>query len=204
MEEKLYGTGGVECPVLVSGPREAPGILLLHGYSFTRRVWVETGTLQALSAEGFRVVAPDMPYGRETACSKRTRSIDLNILMVEAAVKAFVGKPYVLLGASLGGKIASYYSVTREMPGGLILVAPAIRSGDRIADKLRLLRRIPVLVMWGTRDRIVSKKVIEWIVEETGGRLIVFEGAGHPLYLDYPDRFNLLVAEFARSTIGRS
>ncbi len=192
METRVYGVDSVECEYIVEGPRGAQPVLLLHGYSFRWKTWVEAGTVAALAEAGYRVVAPDMPYGRSTSCTKRSRSIEFNLNAVDAVIREALGSATpALVGASLGGRVAVHYAVSRSTPPALVLIAPALQSSDPVWGRLRLLRgRTSVAVFWGTRDTIVGRRIVEELAREAGGELIVYEGAGHALYLDQPERFN--------------
>jgi pimeloyl-ACP methyl ester carboxylesterase len=56
---------------------------------------------------------------------------------------------------------------------------------------------IPVLVIYGTRDEIVSLDELKVFVEGfKNGELKIYEDARHPAYLDYPDQFRNDVYQF--------
>lgn len=73
-------------------------------------------------------------------------------------------------------------------------------DGQRVSAAELLPRmKIPTLVVWGERDRLIpmshAKAAVEYLPD---ARLVVFEGAGHFPHLDQPDRFASLMWEFTR------
>jgi len=86
----------------------------------------------------------------------------------------------------------AFLATTRSVidPGGQTVTA---------RDSLRLDIDIPILVVWGTRDRMIpawhatlAEKVFP------GCRVELFEGAGHFPHLDEPERFAELVSDFMK------
>lgn len=202
LETRIYWAGGVECRVsyLVKGT-SVPPILFLHGYSFTGDTWSEAGIINAVVKEGIDVAAPDMPYGKKTECSKHSRSIELNLQAIRAVVESILGgrEPFIV-GASLGGRVALYYAVGRELPG-LLLASPALREDDPIWSRVRHVRA-PALIIRGQRD-FVPRKIHEKLSRKLNAPLLVYEGAGHAMYLDQPERFTRDLLDFYRRATSR-
>ena len=76
-------------------------------------------------------------------------------------------------------------------------------EGQRVdaSDRLYLAATLPVLLVWGARDRFIPVahgRDAQALIP--GSRLEVFERAGHFPHLDEPDRFAQLLYEFAHST----
>jgi pimeloyl-ACP methyl ester carboxylesterase len=76
-------------------------------------------------------------------------------------------------------------------------------TGQRVraTDRLYLAGRLPVLIIWGARDRIIplghGRRAHELI---PGSRFEVFERSGHFPHLDEPDRFVRTLGEWIDST----
>jgi pimeloyl-ACP methyl ester carboxylesterase len=76
-------------------------------------------------------------------------------------------------------------------------------SGQRVraTDRLYLATQLPLLIVWGARDRVIpiahGERAHELVA---GSRLEVFERAGHFPHLDEPERFASLLEEWVRST----
>lgn len=188
MKEGFYGVGGVECRILWSPEGSRAPVLFLHGFSFTGSTWREIGVLDYLSERGNSWAAPDMPYGRRTDCTKHTRDIEFNVEAAREVVRRYLdGREPVVVGASLGGRVAVAYG-SRYPVKGLLLLAPAIRPGT---EEWKAARKIeaPTLIVAGTRDRIVPLNVLRTLASEMGAKLIVYEDAGHAMYLESPERF---------------
>ena len=192
--EVVVGGDGVECTALVEEGRD-PGVLFLHGYSFRYAVWTETGAVEVPSSLGLSWAAPDMPYGKSTSCSSRTFSVDVNLAVArEAAKRAGMGR-MVVVGASLGARYAVYMAHAANVRG-LVLVGPALGRDEKAWDLARGVR-VPVLIIWGDRDRVVGRKAVE-LLSRTFPRasLEVVEGAGHVVHRDSPDEFRVLLKRF--------
>ena len=55
----------------------------------------------------------------------------------------------------------------------------------------------PALLIWGSEDRVVPpERGQELVAGLARGRLVVLEGAGHPAYLDQPERFHAELVDF--------
>jgi pimeloyl-ACP methyl ester carboxylesterase len=163
-------------------------IVFLHGFSFTSDVWSEIGVFEALCGKAIPFVAPDMPYGMKVKRSFKSRDPDKNVnTLAEALGSVGVNSAY-LVGASLGGYIALRYTITKGGATGLTLIAPVNSLEENIIEYFRS-NPVPVQVIYGSNDNIVSKKELEEFTSLVGGDLLVYEDAPHPAYLKYPDRF---------------
>ena len=84
-----------------------------------------------------------------------------------------------------------------EAVSGLVAVAPV-----EIARWMPSLSgsTVPTLGIWGENDSVVPLREGERLCANMADcRLEVLAGAGHPCYLDAPDRFHALLLEFAGS-----
>jgi pimeloyl-ACP methyl ester carboxylesterase len=76
-------------------------------------------------------------------------------------------------------------------------------GGQRVAatDRLYLAQRMPTMMMWGERDRIIpvrhGRAAHDMI---PGSRFEVFPDAGHFLYRDEPRRFVKTLSDFIDNT----
>ena len=104
-----------------------------------------------------------------------------------------------IVGPSMGGGYALAYALSRpERVGALVLVSPSVyRIAEQEKKKLPNLD-IPVLLVWGDRDRVFPLDEYGRPLKETlpRARLVVVEKAGHGVYLDKPEEFNRLLIEF--------
>jgi pimeloyl-ACP methyl ester carboxylesterase len=76
-------------------------------------------------------------------------------------------------------------------------------AGQRVraTDRLYLATRLPLLIIWGARDRIIpvahGRRAHELVPDS---RLEVFEGSGHFPHLDEPDRFARTLRDWIATT----
>jgi pimeloyl-ACP methyl ester carboxylesterase len=76
-------------------------------------------------------------------------------------------------------------------------------GGQRVSavDRLYLAEAVPVLIVWGARDRLVPAHHADHAHREIrGSRLALFERAGHLPQLEEPSRFVEVLERFLRET----
>jgi pimeloyl-ACP methyl ester carboxylesterase len=161
-------------------------LVFLHGYAFTSEVWVKLHVLRSLEEHAVPFAAVDMPYGRDSVCTPKTRDVMANIILVAATVRNIFGRVNpVLVGASLGGYIALQYSLQHPVHG-LLLIAPVGTHEFKGHPRLEM----HVQVIYGSRDRIVPfGEMREFVRSLPTAKLVVYEGANHPAYLGNANRF---------------
>ncbi len=187
MKEEPFNLGKYRCRVIYD-QRPGTPVILLHGYNFTSDVWIRIGLMDLFEKEKIPYAAIDMPYGARSICSPKTRSVEENIWVIHEVLHGLFPmiKP-LIVGASLGGYIALKYSVKYPV-AGLFLIAPVHGLEKELVEKYEELS-IPVVLVWGTKDHIVSKEEMEELAKRLDARLLIYEDAKHPAYLDQPDRF---------------
>lgn len=192
MKEESINLNQFRCRVL-SSSGEGPAVIFLHGFMFTSLVWREIGLLQLLEKEKIPFTAIDMPYGQQSECEPKSSDPKDNIDIV----KQVAGKKDIIVGASLGGKIALNYSLAHSA-GGLFLVAPAGVANDKSLSKLKALT-IPAMIIYGEEDAIVPIHEMNALSETLSAPLRMYKNAGHAAYLDQPEKFLADVVSFYRS-----
>jgi pimeloyl-ACP methyl ester carboxylesterase len=76
-------------------------------------------------------------------------------------------------------------------------------GGQKVSavDRLYLAEAVPVLILWGARDRLVPAHHAEHAHHEIpGSRLEVFEDAGHLPQIEEPTRFVEVLERFLQET----
>ncbi len=177
-------------------------IVLLHGWSFTSKNWLDVGAFSRLSVHGYNVYSPDYPGFGMSPVSERyaiQRGIIGNgVMFIHDYAEALGLGKMVLLGASMGGGMAISFAI--DMPEKLdavIAVAPAWIEGRR--ESLKKISS-PVLFIWGSRDSVVPVSLArDYSASVKGSRLKIIDGAGHPVYIDRPDEFFDTVDDFLES-----
>ena len=101
----------------VAGPRGGNPIILLHGASWTRKMWLPQ--VKRLSGE-FRVIALDLPGHGSLAGTRLT--LDAAVEIVAETIDRQAGSRALLVGSSLGGYVAiETASRIPERVAGLVL-----------------------------------------------------------------------------------
>lgn len=140
---------GIRTLYLEAGPPDAPPVLLLHGLGATN-----ASLLPVLAdlATDFRVLAPDLPGFGSSDAPGAAYNPAWFAAWVEDFLRAVDARPAVLLGNSLGGRIALEVGLT--YPGsarGLVLLtpSPAFRRLRQLTPVVRLLSpqwgRLPMM-----------------------------------------------------------
>jgi 2-succinyl-6-hydroxy-2,4-cyclohexadiene-1-carboxylate synthase len=144
--------------------RVAPTVVLLHGFTQTRRSWRRT--VQALGGR-YRALAPDLPGHGQAA--HRVASFDA----CTAYVRALAPTRFTLAGYSMGGRIALHDALTlREQIDRLLLIG----AGPGLADpQERAARR--------TADEALAARI-----EAVGVEQFAREWAAQPLFAGQPER----------------
>jgi pimeloyl-ACP methyl ester carboxylesterase len=165
-------------------------ILLLHGAKFQAATWKELTTLDCLGDAGYRPHAIDLPgFGKSPGCTEAH----------EAVLQAFIeqeklSRP-VLVGPSMSGRISLDFALRQpESVGGLVLIG-AVGVGER-SEQLDTIR-VPCLIVWGSMDTVApldDGRLLHQRIQ--GAKLLVFDSAGHPCYLDQPDLWHQELLSF--------
>jgi pimeloyl-ACP methyl ester carboxylesterase len=115
--------GGTSLRVRITGPHDAPAVLLIHGFGSSLETWEPWA--QRLSA-GYRVVRFDLPgcglsEADRTGSYGDARSLDL----IKALMDRLGIKSAVLVGNSMGGRIAWRFAAAfPERTRKLVLISP--------------------------------------------------------------------------------
>jgi len=191
--EKNITVGPCELRILETGETGTRDIVLLHGLKFTAHTWQEIGTLDILADNGFHGVAIDMPgFGKSGSCKEEPANVLQGVIEQKTS-----GKP-VLLGPSMGGRIALEFALDHpEHVGALILVgAVGIKDNQGRLAGLQL----PTLLVWGGEDQISPLADSDILLDNiAGSSRVVLDGAPHPCYLDQPENFHRAILDFLAS-----
>ncbi|MFN2540251.1 MAG: alpha/beta fold hydrolase [Mycobacteriales bacterium] len=139
---------GVRTSYLEAGPRDAPPVLMLHGLGATN-----ASLLPCLAdlAQDHRVIAPDLPGFGTSAAPSASYSPAWFAAWVQALQHHVGMRQAVVLGNSLGGRIALEQALVhpRSVTGLVLLTpSPAFRRLRRLVPMVRLMRpelsRVPM------------------------------------------------------------
>ncbi len=113
---------GVRMHYQEAGPSDAPPMILIHGFASSNLVWSKV--LLELAAEGFRVIAPDLPgYGYSGKPRELEYTIGSQARMIVGLLKQLEIARAVVVGSSYGGAVAATIALDNpEMIEKLVLV----------------------------------------------------------------------------------
>jgi abhydrolase domain-containing protein 14 len=169
-------------------------VVLLHGYSFYAETWIEVGLFEALAVD-HRVYAFDMPYGSQSRSDKfNADNRDEYADFLNTMLKTLSIETPVLIGASISGEVTLRYLIRGYNALAAVVAGPVgIRN---IGGQLGRIT-VPLLAIWGEKDSVsppADSKILESQVKSSEIRII--DGAGHPCYLDEPEKFTEIVKDF--------
>lgn len=118
--------------VLRCGPRDAPGVVLLHGWPQSARAWTR---LMEAAGEDVQLIAPDLPGIGGSRVERPCATTDALADVVGDLVAALGLEEPVLVGHDVGGMVA--YSCLRRVPGLravaiLDTVVPGVAPWDEV------------------------------------------------------------------------
>ncbi len=150
---------GVSTSYLEAGPRDAPPVVLLHGLGATN-----ASLLPCLAdlARDHRVLAPDLPGFGNSAAPRAAYSPSWFAAWLEEFQRTLDARPAVLLGNSLGGRIALEAGLTHpRSTRALVLLtpSPAFRRMRTLIPLVRLLRPELARVPFPINHRVVVEVV---------------------------------------------
>jgi 2-succinyl-6-hydroxy-2,4-cyclohexadiene-1-carboxylate synthase len=145
--------------------RVAPTVVLLHGFTQTRRSWRRT--VQALGGR-YRALAPDLPGHGQAV--HRVASFDACTAYVRALARE---DRFTLAGYSMGGRIALHAALTlRERIDQLVLVGASPGLADAQARA----------------ERRAADGALAARIEAIGVEEFAIEWAAQPLFAGQPER----------------
>lgn len=128
---KFAHVRGLEMAYLDSG--EGPAVLFLHGYPFDKSMWSEQ--IDAITAAGFRAIAPDLRGLGETESSAEVAPMDEMARDAAALLDQLRVEQAVVCGLSMGGYVAfEFMQLFPARVRGLVLAgtrAPADNEQEK-------------------------------------------------------------------------
>ena len=136
-------------------------ILLMHGAGLGQESEFMCNVFDGLLQRGQEVVAVDFPYMQKATLLNKKQPPDRFNRLQEFVMQWMLHwqeKPVVLLGKSMGGRLASSLANQPNVKAwsalGYPFVAPTQKDADKIAARLLHLKAVktPGLILQGTRD----------------------------------------------------
>jgi pimeloyl-ACP methyl ester carboxylesterase len=201
-------------------------VMLLHGWPVSERVWVsQVSALRDEGFEPIAPHLYGRGPSIDDWAAQLLRDIDGQIVAVGASMGGYCAlalarrAPERIVGMALVGSKADADSFERrrfrqeqiadlragrlpELAESDTPVEHLVETQEAMRDRLDLTGVVasfggPLLVCVGTEDEIVTvDEARELAHKALDGRLEVFEGAGHFVAVDQPERFNEVLLEF--------
>jgi len=155
-------------------------VVLLHGKKFTADDWSNSGLLDALSHEGFKVIALNLPGFGQSEALKSDKSYPdfLADLMPQLGINSFH-----LVGPSFSGEASIQFAIRHEsMLKTLTLVDSVnVKQYEQSLPDIRT----NTLIVWGQKDEIAAYPNALILQEKLpNSTLYTFENLGHTCYFD--------------------
>lgn len=121
--DDMVEVDGVQLHVLDSGPRDAPPLILLHGFGDSLYTWDDWA---AALSDAYRVIRFDMPgFGLSPPDPTGDYSEARNLHLLSALMNVLGLRRATLIGSSMGGEIAWNFAARRpQRVDKLVLIAP--------------------------------------------------------------------------------
>ena len=152
---------GVRVHYQEAGDREAPPILLIHGFCASTCVWRDV--LLPISRMGFRVVAPDLiGFGFSGKPRRGAYTIDAQARMIVRLMDELGIDRAALVGSSYGGAVAMTAALDHaERVSRLVLVDP-VSNDDAKNQRLLRIAASPVMGDLLSPLMIESQRLMKW------------------------------------------
>jgi pimeloyl-ACP methyl ester carboxylesterase len=187
------GTPYYHCPANPNLKDDVHHIVLLHGASFTKEIWVQKGILQQFCAEPtVSATALDMSFGTYT-------TLQTILDALEEIPSSSVQKPVVLVTPSAGGTAVVDWMINgdvntlREYVSVWIPVAVGSLS-SATDEQVQNIAPLRVLAIYGDGDTSGGRHS-QRLARLVGATVVELSG-GHPVYRDSPDEFVAAILEY--------
>lgn len=196
IQNKTIDINGCSINLLIAGDFSSPPLLFLHGKAFQAETWQELGTLQTAIDAGFSILALDLPgFGKSPQADTSSEVVINTVMQDENVEKA------IIVGPSMSGKIGLEYSLKYpHKVAGLVLIGSV-----GVEENRAQLHNLPsnTLILWGENDQIsdpANGRLLKEKIE--GSKLVVFQGATHPCYLEQPELWHQTLLNFATTVVS--
>lgn len=141
MTSRTVTVDGLRLHVVEAGPADAPVLLCLHGLAASHAIWEPVATA---FGDRFRVVAPDLPGHGLSAKPDAPYDAAFYAAVVHGLARALDVDHAVVLGSSLGGRVALELAIRRpDFVRALALAAPAGDYAPMLRPAAMLLDLLP-------------------------------------------------------------
>ena len=175
---------------LECGEAKRRAVVLLHGMKFQAETWRELGTLEVLAGLGLHVLAVDMPgFGKSPASETPPVEVLAQFIRQQGLDRV------VLVGPSMGGRIALEFAITYPQRIAGLILAGAVGVEENRAGLAGIAA--PTHIVWGAEDQISPLANSDTLLAEIkNATREIYPEALHPCYLVQPDRWHASLRTF--------
>jgi len=179
------------------GGHVQPDVLLLHGAKYASQTWKGLGTMQIFSYWGYRTIAIDLPGYKLSKKADPPATSKGRLAFMEAVADALRLSKVVIIAPSMGGE----YGLPALLMDndidlrGFIAIAPQ--------DTIKYTKGqyqsvdVPVLVMYGERDKTPAKEEsIYWMENIPDHTNVMIKRAEHVAFVGNPEDFHKEILRF--------
>ena len=166
---------------------QAPTLLLVHGSTVTRRSWQPQ--IDFLK-EHYQIITPDLPgHG---ALGAFPFTMESAIQVITSAAEASQNARFIIIGASLGGHVATLYASRHPDPiAGLVISGASMNFHGLVGGWTRLVGRLmPRLFSPARLQRTAEQSMLKKWPAETVTALVqagIYPAGAFQSFLELPD-----------------
>lgn len=161
---KVQTQGSINVSVQVTGRRDRPPMVLLHGFPSNHHLWRHC--LPRL-ADAYCVYAPDLPgYGASDKPRGVRYNADFYTAFLNDLRKALGLDPFVLVAHDIGGMVALNFAVRHPEALARLVVMDTTPYADwpRVLHAMAARAQTRFGSFWFTRRRVFRKVLRQWLV----------------------------------------
>jgi abhydrolase domain-containing protein 14 len=175
---------------LEAGLPDSPGVLFLHGASFSAQTWQELDTLTFLAQQSYRAVAVDLPgFGQSEQLSAQPEDFLIALMGQLDLIRP------ILVSPSMSGRYSlPLVAHHPERLAGFVPVAPV---GIPSFEGQLKGNPLPTLAIWGSNDQIVPVEQADRLCRlMPKAQKVILAEAGHACYMRATVEFHQHLLQF--------
>eukprot|EP00484_Ammonia_sp_Unknown_P021278 CAMPEP_0197043266 /NCGR_PEP_ID=MMETSP1384-20130603/19534_1 /TAXON_ID=29189 /ORGANISM="Ammonia sp." /LENGTH=406 /DNA_ID=CAMNT_0042474535 /DNA_START=37 /DNA_END=1257 /DNA_ORIENTATION=+ len=180
------------------GMHMQPDVLLLHGAKYASQTWKGLGTLQILGFYGYRSYAIDLPGYRLSKKATPPSNTEGYLRFMEQIIDKLHLSKVVVIAPSMSGKYGLpllIYDADKVDLRGFIAIAP--ESANKFTKSQYQSVQVPVLVMYGEKDRTALKEESLYYLENIPNHNnVMISKAEHAAFVGNPEDFHKEILRF--------
>ncbi|HEV2912733.1 MAG TPA: alpha/beta hydrolase [Pyrinomonadaceae bacterium] len=141
---RFADVGGVRVHYQEAGPKDAPPVLLIHGFCASNLVWSDV--LLPIAGAGLRVIAPDLVgFGFSEKPRDGEYTIDAQARMITGLMDELGIERATLVGSSYGGAVAATCALDAPDRVERLVLVDAVTNDEAKQQPLLRLAALPLM-----------------------------------------------------------